>query len=583
MLTYTKGYGGALVIFRICGVAWPAGIIPGLLSASWGLLLGRLVEVDRGIRDDNVWMDNPYPFHLFVYMVAFLLIFRTNFAYLRYWGSYDAIQRMGAKWHDAACMTIAFDSPGNASMPYLSGYNWQLEKTDGHGVRHEQFFNEIMHLFSLLHALALMHLRWDSDLRNLEDYFNLDKTGGPAEQTSTHAEAPKSRPDYGTQFRGLDSWVRPPRASVVSAGIHLPTFGADQLKRVNKQQKMTVIGEISSSELDLLLNNGAGDEVQTLARVGMVEGWLMRRWVARQKCEPMGDMCKTSPPILSRLYQIISDGNLFFSQACKAAETPFPFPYHNLLRLFLWILAVVIPFMINSDVFHHAARFGCTFLAVFAYFALCEVGDNLEDPYLAYDPNELPLQVIQHTFNARLLAIGVLPKCPLVSDADVAIEKFNGASTTFGTPVDVPAVAAKEVQQLPLAQAEQRKSSKEGQPTLSVAHGKVAMELAPNRESRELKPGSIGKELGMFEDGNETEGAEPTRSSRRRKSSEPKVDLHCEADPSSAEGTPVPATVRRRSKWGTDTCDWGFCSLSDLRPETWSEEGETVCDKIERK
>lgn len=134
----------------------------------------------------------------------------------------------------------------------------------------------------------------------------------------------------------------------------------------------------------------------------------MRRLISRQKHEP-AEMGKTSPPILSRLYQVISDGHLAFSQACKTAETQFPFPYHNLIRVFLCLFLLTVPFVINAKILHIPARFVLNFITVGAYFALCQVGDNLEDPFMPYDPNELPLVAIQHQYNAKLLSLGIVP------------------------------------------------------------------------------------------------------------------------------------------------------------------------------
>merc|ERR1712187_197057 len=124
----------------------------------------------------------------------------------------------------------------------------------------------------------------------------------------------------------------------------------------------------------------------------------------------MGDTKATSPPILSRFYQVVSDGHLGFSQAAKVADTPFPFPYHNLIRIFLWMYAFYVPFVINAKVLESGFRFVINFLAVWSYFALCQVGDNLEDPFLPYDPNELPLQDIQYSFNVRLSSLSFVPK-----------------------------------------------------------------------------------------------------------------------------------------------------------------------------
>merc|ERR1712217_704462 len=126
----------------------------------------------------------------------------------------------------------------------------------------------------------------------------------------------------------------------------------------------------------------------------------------------------TAPPILSRMVQVISDGNLAFSQAAKVAETPFPFPYHNIISIFLWMLALFVPFVINAKVMTPSARFVINFIAVWAYFSLAEVGDNLEDPFLPYDPNDLPLAAIHHSFNARLLALGIIPRSVSTTTAD---------------------------------------------------------------------------------------------------------------------------------------------------------------------
>ncbi|CAE8597199.1 unnamed protein product [Polarella glacialis] len=57
-----------------------------------------------------------------------------------------------------------------------------------------------------------------------------------------------------------------------------------------------------------------------------------------------------------------------------------------------------------------ALRAVLVFVTVFAYHALNNIGDNLEDPFLPYDPNELPLPAMQHGVNMRLFAFGVVPK-----------------------------------------------------------------------------------------------------------------------------------------------------------------------------
>lgn len=403
MIKYTKGCGGLFILLRWTGTSWPHGIVPGLISAGISLALSNVESWDDIISDKTRFIDNPYPYQLFAYLVGFVLVFRTNFGYQRYWEALDACQRMGAKWMDAALMTIAFDAKG--APPFLQtsmflsediaeqerktreiaasalNLHRDVAKEGPHGLDHQPFFVEITHLFSLMHALALQHLCNDCDLDNIEacadghQMVRLSERGSPPACTSA-------------------------KAKLASLGHRARSYGFP----------LKVIGGLSEQEKQVLGCDSAGTPLPSLARVTMVESWIMRRLIARQKYEPNGDLGKTPPPITSRLVQNISDGNLAFSQACKSAETPFPFPYHNIIRVFLWMFTFTAPFVVNAKIMQVVARAICSFIAAWAYFSLAEVGDIMEDPYMPYDPNELPLETMHYHINSRLLSLGVVPK-----------------------------------------------------------------------------------------------------------------------------------------------------------------------------
>eukprot|EP00927_Polykrikos_kofoidii_P062162 TRINITY_DN56982_c0_g1_i1.p1 TRINITY_DN56982_c0_g1~~TRINITY_DN56982_c0_g1_i1.p1 ORF type:complete len:411 (-),score=70.91 TRINITY_DN56982_c0_g1_i1:63-1295(-) len=400
MIEYRKGCAGIFILLRLWGTSWPHGIIPGLVSASIGLALSFVPQLNETISDKTKFVDNPYAYQLFAYLVGFVLVFRTNFGYGRYWEAVDAVQRMGSKWLDAALMSVAFDAKGDATMPFLQSSVLEGDDVDevvkissemqnsamsltrlcAQGLSHSEFFIEITHLFSLMHALALQHLRNDTNLENLcvaSDLMvsRLSHMGNEPEKSHS-------------------------KSTVASMRI------LSKMSTLN----LSVIGGIIEAQKQVLERDSQGSEIPGLARVTMVESWIMRRLIARQKFEPNGDLGKTPPPITSRLVQNISDGNLAFSQAAKSADTPFPFPYHNLIRIFLWIFGASAPFIVNAKIMWYPTRFIVNFMAVWAYFSLAEVGDNLEDPYIPYDPNELPLESFHHHFNARLLSLGVVPK-----------------------------------------------------------------------------------------------------------------------------------------------------------------------------
>jgi hypothetical protein len=192
-------------------------------------------------------------------------------------------------------------------------------------------------------------------------------------------------------------------------GLGIPKFDDEYIKQVFVEQRLFVLGGLTKAEREALEFDYNGHIRCTSSRVAMAEGWFMRRLIARQKYE-QGESASTSPPILSRLYQVISDGTLQFSHAAKIAETPFPFPYHNLISILLWSYTLLAPILINGLLMEDGLRAVIAFSAVFVYHALNNIGDNLEDPYQPYDPNELPLPEIQDIVNKKLLAFGTVPE-----------------------------------------------------------------------------------------------------------------------------------------------------------------------------
>jgi hypothetical protein len=359
--------------------------------------------VDREVRNREEFISHPYAFQLIAYLLGVLIVFRTNFAYNRYWEAVGMVQAMGAKWADGTCMAVAFDASGRSDTPLLFGAREEPScvphPKHGHkgGPNHRGFCIEIMHLCSLMHALALQHLRDDPDLDNLV----------PANTLNT-AHGDIAIPDF---FRkGMSALLsKAEKSSSPTAKIGLTTYSQGHLKQVHHKLPLGVLGGLSRLERDVLESDGKGRALPTEVRVAMVEGWYMRRLINRQKFEE-GETSVTSPPILSRLYQVISDGTLWFAHASKIAITPFPFPYHNLIAIFLWIFTFMVPILVNGIIMDTGLRAVICFFSVFCYHSLAAVGDNLEDPYLPYDPNELPLRDIQESMNMRLLAYGIVPE-----------------------------------------------------------------------------------------------------------------------------------------------------------------------------
>eukprot|EP00958_Prasinococcus_capsulatus_P028683 scaffold7203_cov416-Prasinococcus_capsulatus_cf.AAC.1 len=122
-------------------------------------------------------------------------------------------------------------------------------------------------------------------------------------------------------------------------------------------------------------------------------------------------------------------------QARKLTDTPFPFPYAQLVTFLLAIFAIIAPIVFADKVKNVYLACVLTFITVVSYYGLNEVCKEvrdatsawrgrgpsgpfntsavdwermllffvqLEDPFLWY-PNELPAPRLQHEFNVRLL------------------------------------------------------------------------------------------------------------------------------------------------------------------------------------
>jgi len=480
MIVYSKRWGGLPLVFHLTGTSWPQGIIPALVSVGIGIALSRS-WLDEIIMDRDKFMDHPYPFQLYAFIIGFLIVFRTNFAYSRFWEGRGTIAQMGSKWLDAACMSVSFDAPGNKSTPYLEGVDTQasIELTKNGAPSHCEFVIEILHLFSLMHALALQHLRRDGNLDNLKGFSVADDSGDNINLFhKSRLPVLPSEPQHSDRLEHL-KWRRT-----------YYRVGSD-FDHIYKEQALAIICPMSEAERLALHEDSNGKSIPTEARVTMVEGWIMRRLIARQKHEDC-DMGITSPPILSRLYQVISDGHIGFGQAAKITETPFPFPYQNLLQIFLWIYVATVPVLMNAWLRNEALRISLTFISVWCYFALNQVGNNLEDPYIPYDPNEIPLQHIQHSYNAKLLSFCGIPVFEARitgSTARPTTATTATATTSAGSGPASPAMLSLPLPVVgsPLAAADQIPiSPSSSSPLLTSSEQYSPMKLPPLGQSQDI-------------------------------------------------------------------------------------------------
>ena len=141
--------------------------------------------------------------------------------------------------------------------------------------------------------------------------------------------------------------------------------------RLARANRFDVVGGVSDDEAALL----AG--LPPDARCHTVQTWMLRLMTARIK---EGGLA-IPPPILSRTYQVLSDGTLAAAQANKIANHPFPFPLRQLLALMLTVFVCLVPLCIAAFIDSVPLVPVLSFFVILGYSGLNEAARELEQPF----------------------------------------------------------------------------------------------------------------------------------------------------------------------------------------------------------
>eukprot|EP00736_Rhodelphis_marinus_P008319 Rmarinus@m.20997 len=351
---------GLRVLLRVTGSVLPR-VLPKAALAAFLVILIHLSDRRQYLHDS---FGHPYSHQVFSVVVGFIMVFRSNMSYHRFWEGRGHLQTMSSKWADAALQIATFDRCTNSTRNAVRS-----------GI---PFRKRILHLMSLLHAVSMQFLQGDvSEL--VEDDSEL-----PAVIDSVDTAHAKERAPL--------MWERKKATIMQSA---------------TPNKRLGVVGGISEFERDALC---AVEDRQYLVMM-----WVNEELCARYKQGGLG----LPAPLLTRIFQELSNGTLGYNQAVKIVETPFPFPYTQLISVLLLIMMLTTPVIVASYVEDVTIACFFTFFAVMGYYALNEVAMELEDPF-GEDPNDLPMELSHEEFNQKcmtLLALD-LPDCLLYQEGE---------------------------------------------------------------------------------------------------------------------------------------------------------------------
>lgn len=128
------------------------------------------------------------------------------------------------------------------------------------------------------------------------------------------------------------------------------------------------------------------------------------QWIQKHVCDFFLEVQPgvIPPPVLSRVFQELSLGMCQYYETLKISDTPFPFPYAQMISLLLFLYSVFTPLVICSWVGHWALAGLFSFIAVFGFNSINLIACELEQPF-GDDVNDLPMFELQQVVNRHLL------------------------------------------------------------------------------------------------------------------------------------------------------------------------------------
>jgi predicted membrane chloride channel (bestrophin family) len=163
----------------------------------------------------------------------------------------------------------------------------------------------------------------------------------------------------------------------------------------NASRPFAVMGGISDKEVELL-QKARGPEAQT----ALCTLWL-KEFISREHLD--GSTGNVAPPIVSKVYQFISDGFAQYNQCRKTSYTQFPFVHSQLTIFFLFLSVFVFPYLYYTYVNNVAVACLLNFATMACFDGMHEVAREMQDPFYQF-PNDLPLNNYQVQFNEALIS-----------------------------------------------------------------------------------------------------------------------------------------------------------------------------------
>lgn len=268
------------------------------------------------------------------------------------------------------------------------------------GFAPSDFLEEMVHLYSLLNAVAMASLRSDVEgcPSPLAEYipnrpfppYNSDHFRRRDGHLRKFSNLDGRNPSTTWWYKKVDKFWN---LFYFLAGINR---SPKQRTMYNAARPFLVLGGVSEAEAQRL-QQARGHNAQ----VALCQLWL-KEFVAREYLN--GSTGKVEPPIVSRVFGFLTDASNAYHQCNKIAFVPFPFPHEQMTSLFTFIVVVCYPVL--SVAFVNDLPLACllNFATILCFQGIYEVARELTNPYHTV-PNDLPLNRFHVEFNESLRSL----------------------------------------------------------------------------------------------------------------------------------------------------------------------------------
>jgi len=138
----------------------------------------------------------------------------------------------------------------------------------------------------------------------------------------------------------------------------------------------------------------------TTLKQSLDQSFQVYHWISQLVCK-----FKHLPPAAAaRFLTLLTAGMGAFDQACKIEDTPFPFPYAQVIFAMDVFVIFVSPVVVACWMISIPLACVLAFMLVFTYHSIYVTAHIMENPF-GYRHNDLPLLAIHNDFIARLRTI----------------------------------------------------------------------------------------------------------------------------------------------------------------------------------